>query len=71
VPEYRTIQIPIEQAETGMTVLFPDDESPFRIKVKKLAFSGQEHDMYGQRRRHVQGRERRRGVSVLIGVPRF
>lgn len=43
--EYQTIQLPIEQAETGMTVLFPDDESLFRIKGKKLAFSGQQRSV--------------------------
>jgi hypothetical protein len=42
VPEYKTTQIPIEKAEVGMTVLFPDDESLFRIKVLKFSYKGKE-----------------------------
>jgi hypothetical protein len=42
VPEYKTTQIPIEKAEAGMTLLFPDDESLFRVKVQKFSYKGKE-----------------------------
>lgn len=45
MPQYRTIQIPIEEVETGMTVLFPmpdgKEEVPFRVRSKKLSFGEQ------------------------------
>ncbi|MHC9294174.1 hypothetical protein ACRCUN_17055 [Mycobacterium sp. LTG2003] len=49
MPQYRTIQIAIEQVEPGMTVLFPmpdgREDVPFRVKSKTLSYSQHEHSI--------------------------